>query len=182
LETLVGKSSLQSGLEWAAIGVLALAAYWFFSPAPAPTLQEYVKEAQQRKGGHVALNKSGTINLDGFAVNCQNTPLVYDDNFGDHAAAWPSSHFIIINQKYFAALPKTQKLFTFYHECGHIAGHKSELEADCYGIRQGVKLGWLDQAGLDQLCAYWRPKKGDAAHPPGKVRCARMIACFNEKE
>jgi len=166
--------------QWWYVPVLAVGAFVYFSPPSAPTLEEYVKAAQQRKGGDVGVYRSGTIDLDGFSANCQNTPIVVDNNFEDHAAAWPQSGFMIINAKYFVALPKTQKLFTFYHECGHITGLEAELDADCYGIRQGRKLGWLDQAGLDQLCAYWRPKKGDRTHPPGKQRCERMIACFNE--
>jgi len=168
-------------LEWGPIGALAIAAYVWFSPPSPPTLEEYVSTAKTKEGGDVGVNETGTIDLSGFPANCKNTPLVYDNNFEDHAAAWPQSNFIIINQKYFAALPKVQKLFTFYHECGHIAGIKGELGADCYGVEQGVKLGWLDQKGLDQLCAYWRPKKGDAAHPPGKQRCERMIACFKKR-
>ncbi|MCF6198660.1 MAG: hypothetical protein L3J67_04560 [Hyphomicrobiaceae bacterium] len=174
------KPLIRTILEWGAVGALAIAAYLWFSPPPAPTLAEYVIAAKTKEGGHVRTIPSGNIDLDGFAANCKNTPLVLDNNFSDHAAAWPQSNFIIINQKYFAALPKVQKLFTFYHECGHIAGLRSELNADCYGVQQGLKLGWLDQKGLDQLCAYWRPKKGDAAHPPGKKRCERMIACFNK--
>ncbi len=164
--------------EWWYLPVLALGAFWFFSPAAAPTLEEYVTAAKTKEGGHVRTIPSGNITLDGFAANCHNTPIVYDNNFEDHAAAWPQSNFIIINQKYFAALPKVQKLFTFYHECGHIAGIKGELGADCYGIDQGRKLGWLDQKGLDQLCAYWQPKKGGGVHPPGKQRCEHMRACF----
>ena len=167
---------------WWYIPALALAAFFWFSPAPAPTLEEYVKEAALRKGADIGIYNEGTIDLDGFAANCRNTPIVTDNTFDDHAAAWPQSHFIIVNQKYFAALPKVQKLFTFYHECGHIVGHVSELDADCYGIRAGVRLGWLDQKGLEQLCAYWRPKKGDKVHPPGKLRCQRMIECFKKPE
>lgn len=164
------------------VGTLALAAiaYIYFSPAPPPTLEQYATAARARTGGEVKVIRSGSIDLDGFRANCAKTPLVLNNNFEDHAAAWPQSRFIIINAKYFAALPKVQKLFTFYHECGHIAGLKSELDADCYGIKQGRKLGWLDQKGLDQLCAYWRPKKGDKTHPPGPKRCERMIACFKE--
>ena len=178
----MGAISIRNGLEITAIAALALGAYVFFSPSPPPSLEEYVAAARQKPGGQVTVISSGTIELAGTSANCRNTPIVVDNNFEDHAAAWPQSGFIIINQKYFAALPKVQKLFTFYHECGHIAGHVSELDADCYGIKQGRKLGWLDKQGLKQLCDYWRPKKGDAAHPPGAVRCARMIACYEQKE
>lgn len=176
----MGKSKLRNGLEWAGVAAVALGAYLVFSPPSPPTLVQYAEAAKKLPGGEVKIIQSGIIDLDGFSANCLNTPLVLDNNFSDHAAAWPQSGFIIINAKYFAALPKVQKLFTFYHECGHIAGSKAELDADCYGIKQGRKLGWLDQKGLDQLCAYWRPKKGDKTHPPGQQRCEHMIACFKE--
>ncbi len=119
------KPLMRTVLEWGAVGALAIAAYVYFSPPPAPTLEEYVIAAKAKKGGDVKTILSGTIDLDGFKANCKNTPIVLDNNFSDHAAAWPQSNFIIINQKYFSALPKVQKLFTFYHECGHIAGLRS---------------------------------------------------------
>ncbi len=176
----MGKSRIRNAIEIAAIAALAIGAYLWFSPPGPPTLAQYAETARRLPGGEVNVIPSGKIDLDGFAASCFSTPIVTDNNFEDHAAAWPQSKFIIINAKYFAALPKARKLFTFYHECGHIAGLKSELDADCYGIRQGKKLGWLDQGGLDELCAYWRPKKGSATHPPGQKRCERMIACFKE--
>jgi len=169
--------NLRQALEWGGIAALALAAYWLFTPAPAPTLAQYVQENRADIRGVI---KSGTITLAGVKANCDNTPIVLDDGFGDHAAAWPQSHFIIVNRKYMDPLPRAQQLFTFYHECGHIRGRVGELEADCHGIKEGVRLGWLDEKGLKQLCAYWRPKKGDAIHPPGRQRCNHMIACFKQ--
>lgn len=170
------KSRLRSLIEWGAVAGIAFAAYYAFSPASPPTLEEYVATAS----APVKTISSGTVELAGTPANCNNFPLVLDNNFEDHGGAWPQSGFMILNPKFLFSLPKAQQFFTFYHECGHMSGLKPELDADCYSIKHGRKNGWLDQKGLDQLCAYWLPKKGDSVHPSGKIRCEHMISCFNE--
>jgi len=174
------KKAVLFGFGWLEIILVLVAAaglFWFFSPSGPPTIAQYVAD----RNGKVAVLQSGEIIFNGVAASCNNAPIVLDDSFEDHAAAWPSSGFIIVNRKFMDPLPEAQQLFTFYHECGHMNGHVAELDADCYSIKRGHKSGWLDEKGLEQLCAYWRPKKGDKKHPPGPVRCKHMIECFNAK-
>jgi len=41
-----------------------------------------------------------------------------------------------------------------------------------------VKSGWLNAAGMNQICDFISELKGDAAHPPGPQRCQLMRQCY----
>ncbi len=123
--------------------------------------------------------KPGTLILAGKRLRCGKVKTLVSLKYWKTAGSIPG--LIGLNPRKLKKYSRVEQWFIYTHECGHIAGLRSELNADCYGVQQGLKLGWLDQKGLDQLCAYWRPKKGDAAHPPGKQRCERMSACFNKR-
>jgi hypothetical protein len=45
-------------------------------------------------------------------------------------------------------------------------------------VQRGVRYGWLDAKGMDQVCAFISTLKGDAVHPPGPRRCELMRACY----
>lgn len=165
-----------SRLEAAGVVAAAAVAFVLFSPPGPPTLAQYVGE----RGGALKVIDDGVITLAGAPAHCNHLPIVLDDVFEDHAAAWPQTGFMIVNRKFLDPLPRVQQLFTFYHECGHMNGVEGELAADCYSIKAGAKAGWLDAAGVETLCQYWRPLAGDATHPAGVERCANMQRCFRE--
>jgi hypothetical protein len=43
-----------------------------------------------------------------------------------------------------------------------------------FAIRRGVKWGWLDAVGMEDICTFISTLKGDAVHPPGPQRCETM--------
>ena len=79
-------------------------------------------------------------------------------------------------------MPPTIQLYVYMHECGHQMVGRSEMSADCYAVRQGKREGWLEQQGLEAICAFFKNNVsgGDSAHPPGPERCAAMQACFDK--
>src|SRR5665648_539952 len=66
------------------------------------------------------------------------------------------------------------KLYVYSHECGHQFIGADEVKADLFSIRRGVKWGWLDAQGLEDICVFISKLKGDAVHPPGPKRCDIM--------
>ncbi len=66
------------------------------------------------------------------------------------------------------------KLYIYSHECGHQFIGADETKADLFAIRRGVKCGWLDAAGMEDICTFISQLKGDAVHPPGPQRCETM--------
>ena len=89
----------------------------------------------------------------------------------DYGAAYFG--FILINPKRFELLPPTIKRYAYGHECGHQHVGYDEGEADCYSIRRGQAEGWLDEAAMDEICAFISHSKGDAVHPARRRAAAR---------
>jgi len=86
--------------------------------------------------------------------------------------------FIILNPARMQKLPKVVRLYAFGHECGHQLHGVSEEMADCYAVTRGQAQGWLDAAGVEAICAFWKPYAGDNKHLPGPERCELMKRCF----
>ena len=53
-------------------------------------------------------------------------------------------------------------------------------KADLFAIRRGVKWGWLDAQGMEEICVFISQLKGDAVHPPGPKRCDAMRAYYRQ--
>jgi hypothetical protein len=66
------------------------------------------------------------------------------------------------------------KLYIYSHECGHQFDGADETKADLFAIWRGVKWGWLDAQGVEDICVFISQLKGDAVHPPGPQRCETM--------
>ena len=66
------------------------------------------------------------------------------------------------------------KLYIYSHECGHQFVGADEIKADLFAIRRGVKWGWLDALGMEDICLFISQLKGDSVHPPGPQRCETM--------
>jgi len=77
-----------------------------------------------------------------------------------------------------ARQPGPVGLFVYYHECGHHHVGASELGADCWAVRRGVREGWLDSAGLQQICTSFGNAPATATHPSGARRCSNLNRCF----
>ena len=66
------------------------------------------------------------------------------------------------------------KLYVYSHECGHQFEGPDETKADLFAIGRGVKRGWLDAVGMEEICTFISTVKGDSVHPPGPARCETM--------
>jgi hypothetical protein len=137
-----------------------------------PTVEEYLKEA----GPDAKLVNYGELKIDGRAVNCGKRPTVLTSNFDSWGGAFPG--FLILNTKKITGLTTAVKLYVYSHECGHQFVGPDESAADCFAMRRGVRWGWLDDKGMDNICAFISQLKGDAVHPPGPKRCADMRKCY----
>jgi hypothetical protein len=92
--------------------------------------------------------------------------------------AVPDRQLLVINPKLLSFQPRPVRLFVFQHECGHHHVGASEMNADCWAVRRGVLDGWLDRAGLVQICKSFGDAPVTATHPSGARRCRNLDLCF----
>src|SRR5262245_63881260 len=86
-----------------------------------------------------------TVALAGHVLRCQKVRIVTDPRLPSEGAAAPG--VLILNPRMLNQQPPTVRLFVFHHECGHHQIGDSELKADCWAVKQGVRDGWLDEKG-----------------------------------
>lgn len=136
--------------------------------ATGPTVEQYLKQLGPagREIPH------GQLKIDGMPVNCGKRPTVLNPNFDSWGGAFPG--FLILNTNKIQGLSTQVKLYIYSHECGHQFIGADETKADLFAIRRGVKWGWLDAQGLEEICIFISQLKGDAVHPPGPQRCETM--------
>ena len=170
---------------WALVGVLILAAFalepgaaraqesTFLGGSTGPTIDDYLKQA----GPEAKLIAHGSLKLDGRAVNCGKRPTVLNSNFDSWGGAFPG--FLILNTKKINGLTTAVKLYIYSHECGHQFIGADEAKADLFAVRRGVKWGWLDAVGMEDICTFISTLKGDGVHPPGPERCETMRKYYN---
>jgi hypothetical protein len=142
--------------------------------ANGPTVEEYLEEI----GPDASVVDHGELSIDGTAVNCGKRPTVLNPNFDSWGGAFPG--FVILNSKKINGLNTQVKLYIYSHECGHQFIGADEVKADLFAIRRGVKWGWLDAQGLEDICVFISQLKGDAVHPPGPRRCKLMRNYYRE--
>lgn len=122
---------------------------------------------------------AGKLKLAGRTMRCGRTPTLVSRTFWDYGGSGRGR--IILNPDKLAGLSDALRLYVYAHECGHQIYGASETKADCYAVRRGRKAGWLTQAGLEEICHFFKDHPGGYAHPPGPERCAVMIQCFKGK-
>jgi hypothetical protein len=153
----------------------ASAQEWSGSSATSgPSLNDYLEDA----GADAKLIAHGQLKLDGKAVNCGKRPTVLNPNFDSWGGAFPG--FLILNTKKINGLSTQVKLYIYSHECGHQFEGADETRADLFAIRRGVKWGWLDAQGMEDICTFISQLKGDSVHPPGPQRCETMRKYYRE--
>jgi hypothetical protein len=144
------------------------------STANGPTLEEYLEQV-----GPVGKEvPHGQLTIDGMSVNCGKRPTVLNPNFDSWGGAFPG--FLILNTTKIQGLSTQVKLYIYSHECGHQFIGANETKADLFAIRRGVKWGWLDAKGMEQICTFISQLKGDAVHPPGTKRCETMRSYYRQ--
>ena len=160
-----------------AIAITAVAALLIGPRASAgPTPEEYASHV----GGAAQIVQSGDLRLDGRRVYCGQRPTVLDNNLDDYGAAYPG--FLILNPKLMNKVSTPVKLWIYAHECGHQFRGPDEETADCFAVQRGKRQGWLKEDGLDEVCAFISPARGDSMHFSGSHRCAQMRKCYADPE
>lgn len=142
--------------------------------AGGPTIEQYLEQVGP-SGKEIP---HGSLKIDGISVNCGTRPTVLNPEFDSWGGAFPG--FLILNTRKIAGLSTQVKLYIYSHECGHQFIGADETKADLFAIRRGMKWGWLDAAGMEQICTFISQLKGDAVHPPGTKRCETMRAYYRQ--
>jgi hypothetical protein len=172
-----------SRLAWALLALLALAlpvaaqdTVQDYAPDKgSPTPEEYVAHV----GGDSRIVPAGEFELDGIKLYCGTRPTVIDNKLDDYGAAYPG--FIIMNMKLLARVSTPVKLWIYSHECGHQFRGPDEETADCFAVQRGRRQGWLSPGGVEEICKFITPAKGDAMHFSGSHRCEYMRQCLMEQ-
>lgn len=137
-----------------------------------PTPDEYVAHV----GGDAEIVPPADLKLDGRKVHCGNRPTVLDSQLDDYGAAYPG--FLILNPRLMAKVSTPVKMWIHAHECGHQFRGPDEETADCFAVQRGRREGWLTPEGLEEVCRFISPAKGDSMHFSGSHRCAYMRTCY----
>ena len=94
----------------------------------------------------------------------------------------PIPDFLILNPKLLAKVSTSVKLWIHAHECGHQFRGPDEETADCFAVQRGRRQGWLTPDGLEDVCRFISPAKGDSMHFSGSYRCELMRKCYTDSE
>jgi len=168
-----GKSfSRQSRLGVRRALALALSASCALPASAGPTPEEYVGHV----GGDAKIVAAGQLKLDGQRLLCGQRPTVLDNNLDDYGAAYPG--FLILNPKLLNRVSTPVKLWIYAHECGHQFRGPDEETADCFAVQRGRRQRWLTSEGLEEVCRFIAPAKGDTMHFSGSYRCEAMRKCY----
>lgn len=136
-----------------------------------PTPEEYVAHV-----GSATIVPSGELRLDGRKVTCGQRPTVLDNQLDDYGAAYPG--FLILNPRLLARVSTPVKMWIHAHECGHQFRGPDEETADCFAVQRGRRQGWLSPEGVEEVCKFIAPAKGDSMHFSGSHRCEVMRKCY----
>jgi hypothetical protein len=137
-----------------------------------PPIEEYAKNA----GAGAKIFPPGQLNIDGYRMTCGNRATVMDPGLDDYGAAYPG--YLILNPKLLSTVPTVVKLWIHAHECGHQFRGPDEEKADCFAVQRGRRQKWLTLDGLEQVCNFIKPSRGDSMHFSGSRRCEKMRECY----
>jgi hypothetical protein len=141
----------------------------------APTPEEYVAHV----GGDARIVAPGEFVLDNHKMVCGQRPTVVDNQLDDYGAAYPG--FLIMNEKLLSRLSTPVKMWIYSHECGHQFRGPDEETADCFAVQRGRRQQWLTVDGVEDICRFITPAKGDSMHFAGSHRCEAMRQCFEDQ-
>jgi hypothetical protein len=126
----------------------------------------------------ISLQPDGSLEIAARKLRCGDVRNVLDTRLLNLGISVPDAKLLVINPALVARQPGPVGLFVYYHECGHHHVGASELGADCWAVRRGVREGWLDSAGLQQICTSFGNAPANATHPSGARRCSNLNRCF----
>jgi hypothetical protein len=145
------------------------------NPAPEAKLQSKTP-APAPKVAAIAKQKDGTLLIAGRALRCGDNRNVLDRGLPNLGLAAPG--VLVFNPRELNRWSDTVRLFVYHHECGHHKVGASELGADCWAAKQGVRDGWLNRDSLTQICRSFGGGPATSTHPSGASRCASLNRCF----
>jgi hypothetical protein len=137
-----------------------------------PSPDEYVAHV----GGDAKVVPAGQLTLDNRRLICGQRPTVLDTQLDDYGAAYPG--FLILNPRLLGRVSTPVKQWIFAHECGHQFRGPDEETADCFAVQRGRREGWLTPDGLEEVCQFITPARGDSMHFSGSHRCEIMRRCY----
>jgi hypothetical protein len=140
-----------------------------------PSPEEYASHV----GGDTLIVPPGDLRLDGRKAQCGQRPTVLDSQLDDYGAAYPG--FLILNPRLMNKVSTPVKLWIYSHECGHQFRGPDEETADCFAVQRGRRSGWLTLEGLEEVCRFIAPAKGDSMHFSGGHRCEQMRRCYDDQ-
>ena len=117
-----------------------------------------------------------SVTLAGRKLQCGRAEIMVDRELPSEGGA--GDDFLILNPDMLNQQPSTVRLFVFSHECGHLSVGDSELDADCFAVKRGVREGWLDRKGLTQVCNSFEGAPETETHPSAARRCRNLDRCF----
>ena len=169
-----------SGKAWGALAIVLVAAVCaarcIAQEDRDPSPEEYVRKV----GGDAQIVPAGMLKIDGHTVLCGRRPTVLNSKLDDYGAAFQG--YVILNPKLLAKLKSTPvKLWIHAHECGHQFRGPNEESADCFAVQRGRRQGWLTPQGLEEVCIFMSPSKGDNVHFTGTKRCEAMRECYADR-
>jgi hypothetical protein len=126
----------------------------------------------------ISLQPDGSLKIATRTLRCGDVRNVLDPRLLNLGISVPDAKLLVINPALVARQPGTVGLFVYHHECGHHHVGAGELAADCWAVRRGVQEGWLDRAGLAQICKSFGNAPATATHPSGSRRCSNLNRCF----
>ena len=172
-----GHRGLQPRLvAWLALAMVLSLANADRVEADAPTPEEYVSKV----GADAKIVPAGQLKIDGNTLICGHRPTVLDNKLDDYGAAYPG--FLILNPKLLAKVASTPvKLWIYSHECGHQFRGPEEETADCFAVQRGRRQKWLTPEGLEEVCQFIAPARGDSMHFQGANRCEAMRKCYADR-
>ena len=156
------------------VAALALGLFWAGSllAEDIPTPEEY----RDHIGGDAEILKPGELKLDGRRVVCGQRPTVIDRSLDDYGAAYPG--FLILNPRLLDKVSTPVKMWIYALDCGHQFRGPDEETADCFAVQRGRRQGWLTEEGVEEICRFIAPAKGDSMHFSGSHRCEYMRQCY----
>lgn len=145
------------------------------NPTPEPKLESKISAAGPKPAA-IAKQKDGTLLIAGRALRCGGNRHVLDRGLPNLGLAAPG--VLVLNPRELNRLSDTVRLFVYHHECGHHKVGASELGADCWAVKQGVRDGWLNREALTPICRSFGNGPATSTHPSGASRCASLNRCF----
>jgi hypothetical protein len=131
-----------------------------------------------RSGPPITLQPDGSVQMAAQSLRCAGVRNRLDTRLPNLGISVPAARLLVINPTRLARQPGIVGLFVFHHECGHHRVGASELDADCWAARRGVRDGWLNKTGLAQICMSFGNSPDTPTHPSAARRCSNLDRCF----